>query len=139
MDTTTTSSRGGSFMRRLAIRFGPMARPLAGTRWFPLWAVLGHVGRRSGTPYETPIVARPTRDGFLIPLPFGDATQWAQNLLAAGGGTLRHAGRQVAIDRPEIVSLDEAGTALSAPIRFASRRFGIRRYVRVRRVTAQPG
>jgi deazaflavin-dependent oxidoreductase (nitroreductase family) len=132
MDTTTNAAPGGSLMRRLSVRFGPLARPLAGSPWFPLWAVLGHVGRRSGTPYETPIVARPTRDGFLIPLPFGDSTQWVQNLIAAGGGHVRQAGRTFAVDRPEIVSLDDAGRELSAPIRFASRRFGIRRYVRVR-------
>ena len=119
-------------MRRLAIRFGPLARPLAGSRWFPLWAALSHVGRRSGSAYETPVVARPTPDGFLIPLPFGPSTQWAQNLLAAGRGELRQAGRSFAIDRPEIIEREAADAFLPWVIRVASRRFGIRQYVRVR-------
>ena len=119
-------------MRRLAIRFGPLARPLAGSRWFPLWATLGHVGRRSGRAYETPVVARPTPDGFLIPLPFGPSTQWAQNLLATGRGELRQAGRSFAIDRPEIIEREAADAFLPWLIRVASRRFGIRQYVRVR-------
>jgi deazaflavin-dependent oxidoreductase (nitroreductase family) len=119
-------------MRLLAIRFGPLLTPLAGSRWFPLWAVLHHVGRRSGTAYATPVVARPTVDGFLIPLPFGDSTQWARNLLAAGRGSLRHAGRTFDVTGPEIIDLQVAGPDLAAPIRFLSGRLGIRRYVRVR-------
>lgn len=135
---TAAASRpsNGGAMRRLAIRFGPLARPLAGSRWFPLWAILGHVGRRSGRAYETPVVARPAPDGFLIPLPFGPSTQWAQNLLAAGRGHLRHAGRSFAIDRPEIIDLETADAHLPVLIRMASRRFGIRHYVRVRTTEA---
>jgi deazaflavin-dependent oxidoreductase (nitroreductase family) len=119
-------------MHRLSVRFGPIARPLAGSRWFPLYAALSHVGRRSGRAYETPVVARPTPDGFLIPLPFGLSTQWAQNLIAARGGHLRQGGRSFAIDRPEIIEREVAEPLLSRVIRAASRRAGIRYYVRVR-------
>jgi deazaflavin-dependent oxidoreductase (nitroreductase family) len=121
-------------IRRLAKPFGPVARPLAGTRWFPLWAILRHTGRTSGTAYATPVVALRTGDGFIVPLPFGDATQWARNLFAAGGGSLRSAGREYQIGDPQIVEGEAAAVQLPPLIQFLARRFGLRQYVLVRRI-----
>jgi deazaflavin-dependent oxidoreductase (nitroreductase family) len=118
--------------------FGPLGRRLAGTRWFPLWAILRHTGRRSGTKYAIPVVALPTDDGFLIPLPFGSQTQWVQNLLASGGGGVRWRGHEYGIKRPEVVELDDPDVAaqLAAPIRFMSHRIGLADWVRVSRSEA---
>lgn len=119
-------------IRAIARSFGPIANLIAGTRVFPLWGVVGHVGRTSGKPYATPVVARPTPDGFIIPLPFGDATQWAKNLFAAGGGFIRFAGREHRVVEPQVIDLEAAGAHLPLPLRFASRRLGIVQWVRVR-------
>jgi len=81
-------------------------------------------------------VVRPTRDGFLIPLPFGDATQWAKNLFAAGGGSIRFAGREHQVVEPRVIDLETASAHLPLPIRFASRRLGLRHWVTVRRVSS---
>lgn len=121
-------------IRRLAKPFGPVARPLAGTRWFPLWAILRHPGRTSGKAYATPVVALRTGDGYIIPLPFGDATQWAKNLFAAGGGSIRSAGREYDIGEPRIVEGEAAEAHLPSPVRFVARRLGLRQYVVVRRI-----
>ena len=122
-------------MRKLAIAFGPLGRRLAGTRWFPLWAILRHTGRTSGKPYAIPVVALPIDDGFLIPMPFGSRTQWAQNLIASGQGGVRWRGHEYGIARPELVELGDpnVSSALAGPIRFMSRRFGIVDWVRVSR------
>ena len=122
-------------IRRLARPFGPIARRLAGRRWFPLWAILRHVGRSSGTAYATPVVAIATPDGFIIPLPFGDATQWAKNLFAAGGGSLRFAGREYQIAEPRIAERDVAAAHLPRVIRSLAGRLGLRQFVLVRRVS----
>ena len=122
-------------IRRLARPFGPIAKPLAGTRWFPLWAILRHTGRTSGKAYATPVVALHTPGGFLIPLPFGDATQWAKNLFAAGGGSIRSGGREHKITTPQVVDREDAAVDLPGPIRFMARRLGLRQWVRVRRVS----
>src|SRR6185436_7904690 len=84
-------------IRRLAGPIAPVARLVAGRRWFPFYAILRHTGRTSGTAYATPVVALRTPDGFMIPLPFGDATQWAKNLAAADGGGLRFGGLEYRI------------------------------------------
>jgi deazaflavin-dependent oxidoreductase (nitroreductase family) len=136
LPASAAATQRRSPMHRLSIRFGSISRALAGTRWFPLWAVLGHTGRTSGTPYQTPIVALRRSDGYLIPMPFGESTQWAKNVLAAGGGRLRQSGRTVGLDQPVVIPLEVADASLPAIIRFLSRRFGIRQYMHVRRVDA---
>jgi deazaflavin-dependent oxidoreductase (nitroreductase family) len=138
MNTTTTSDfvagrprRSGPF-RAIARSFGPLANRFAGRRWFPLWVVLRHTGRTSGAAYATTVVALGTPDGFMIPLPFGDATQWAKNLFAAGGGSLRSHGREYRIVEPRIVDREAAGAYLPSYLRFAAGRLGLRQYVMVR-------
>jgi deazaflavin-dependent oxidoreductase (nitroreductase family) len=122
-------------VRALARPFGPIAQRMAGSRWFPLWAILRHTGRTSGTAYSTPIVALHTADGFIIPLPFGDATQWAKNLFAAGRGSIRSAGREHEIGEPRLVEGEEAAAHLPGHIRFVSGRLGLRHFVLVRRIS----
>jgi deazaflavin-dependent oxidoreductase (nitroreductase family) len=121
-------------IRRLARPFGPIAVRMSGRRWLPLWAILRHTGRTSGRTYATPVVALATADGFIVPLPFGDATQWAKNLLAARGGSIRSAGREHQVGDPRIVDLERA-VGLPPLVRFLSARLGIRQFVLVRRVT----
>ena len=122
-------------MHRLTVKLGGFGRPLAGKRWLPLYGLLRHVGRTSGTAYEVPIVALPFRGGFMIPLPFGEKTQWLKNLQAADRAGLRHAGQDYVIDQPEVVDLDTAGPDLPGWIRGAAGRVGIKQFVRVHQVS----
>ena len=123
-------------IRWLARAVQPVASRLSGRRWFPLWAVLHHAGRTSGKAYATPVVALRTAEGFIIPLPFGDATQWAKNLFVAHGGSLQFAGRSYDIADPVLVDLETAAAHLPRVLRFVSARLGLRRYVLVRSVAA---
>jgi deazaflavin-dependent oxidoreductase (nitroreductase family) len=124
-------------VRWLARAVQPLASPLAGNRWFPLWAILRHTGRTSGKSYSIPVVALKTPDGFMIPLPFGDATQWVKNVLSAGGGSLRFAGREYQFTEPRVVDHDVAAQHLPRVLRFVTARIGLRQYVLVRSVTSQ--
>jgi len=114
----------------------PLALPVAGTRWFPFYAILRHTGRTSGKAYSTPIVALTTPDGFIIPLPFGDATQWAKNLFAAGGGWLRYGGHEYQICEPRVGEREEAKAYMPPFVRFLAARMGLRQFVFVRRISS---
>ena len=83
----------------------PVTWALAGRPWFPLWAVMHHRGRRTGTRYAVPVALIPTTsaDAFLIGLPWGASTNWAQNVLAADGATLTWKGRQVEVTHPQLI------------------------------------
>jgi deazaflavin-dependent oxidoreductase (nitroreductase family) len=119
-------------LHRLSVPLGDLGRPLAGSRWIPLYGILRHVGRTSGTAYATPVVALRVRDCFLIPLPFGDRTQWAKNLFAAGGAGLRSRGQEDRIADPEVVTTESVAADLPILVRTATRAFGLRQFVRVR-------
>jgi deazaflavin-dependent oxidoreductase (nitroreductase family) len=130
---TNTIRPAKSPMHTLAIVTRRLADPLAGSRWFPLWGVLRHVGRTSGRDYATPVVAIATDDGFLIPLPFGERTQWAKNLFAGRSGGMRHRGREHRVADPELVTRDSIEGRLPWFPRIGSRLLGLDQYVKVRR------
>lgn len=49
------------------------------------FALVKHVGRKSGKPYETPIIVQPTEGGFVIELTYGPEVDWYRNVVAANG------------------------------------------------------
>src|SRR3954468_10724693 len=108
MDTTSRDFAAGRPRRSGPIRaisrvFGPIGEPMAGRRLFPLWAIVRHTRRTSGTAYATPVVALRTPDGFFVPLPFGCRTRRAKTVIAAGGATIRSAGRDYPVIEPQVV------------------------------------
>lgn len=118
-------------LRQVARLFVPVTRPLAGTRWFRLWAIVEHDGRRSGRRYRTTVVARRVEDGFIIPMPFGPDTQWAKNVIAAGGCSIRWAGGTYATVAPQTIDLATAAAAFSGLQRRILEAFRADRYMRV--------
>jgi len=110
---------------------GPATR-LAGSRVLPFWALVRHRGRRSGRTYATPVAARPTADGFVIPLAFGETADWPRNIMAAGEGVVRWSGREHRVIDPVIVDTDAALAAFAPFERRALRLIGIRRVMLVR-------
>jgi deazaflavin-dependent oxidoreductase (nitroreductase family) len=102
----------------------PVARALAGRRWFPLWAIVHHRGRRSGTDYATPVAVVPTVDKsiVMIGLPWGRKTNWARNVVAAGGATLTWKGRERPTTQPRIIEPTEAAALAKPLFRFVLRR-----------------
>jgi deazaflavin-dependent oxidoreductase (nitroreductase family) len=104
------------FMRRVNRVFtNPLLRTIAGRA--PPLAVVHHVGRRSGRPYRTPVVAFPSAGGFVIPMTYGRDVDWARNLVAASGGEIEQRGRRVAVRNPRIVGFGAAATRLPAAAR----------------------
>ena len=98
-------------VRRPALAFAtrllnPLIVQLAGKRHMRAYAVIEHRGRRSGRSYTTPVAARPTADGFLVPMAFGEQADWFRNVLAAGECVIRWNGAAYHVVEPELI--DEA-------------------------------
>ncbi len=98
------------FLTLLKQTLNPLTRRIGHSSFGPI-SLVRHVGRRSGKVYETPIIASPVKDGFVIELTYGHDVDWYKNVVAAGGGTIIRHGKEYAINRIE--PLDPA-TGLAA-------------------------
>jgi deazaflavin-dependent oxidoreductase (nitroreductase family) len=87
--------------------YNKIIRPLAGKPGSP-YALLEHVGRRSGRTYATPVGAFSYEDGFVIGLSYGADVDWCRNVLAAGRATLTWRGHVFTLERPEIIPMSPA-------------------------------
>jgi deazaflavin-dependent oxidoreductase (nitroreductase family) len=96
------------------------------------FAVMRHVGRRSGKPYETTIMVWHKGDGFVIALTYGPNVDWLRNIRAAEGGTLLWHGKGYRIGKPEPIDADTALTAFPALFRFILRRTSTHEFVWVK-------
>ena len=70
--------------------------------------VVIHVGRSSGTVYQTPLDAYPTIGGYLLVVRYGPGSDWVRNVLAAGEARLRVDGEELYLDSPRLVSQNDA-------------------------------
>ena len=82
------------------------------------FAIMRHVGRRSGKRYDTVLMVWPTRQGFVIALTYGSQVDWYRNLLAAEGGTVYFHRREYAIGKPEPIDAKIALAAFPPLFRF---------------------
>jgi deazaflavin-dependent oxidoreductase (nitroreductase family) len=108
-----------------------ITNPVMGTfAWLaPPLAVVHHVGRKSGKPYHTPVLAFPSRTGFVIPMPYGRDVEWARNVLAASECGLVQMGRRSRLHHPRIVGFKVAEPHLPLMARAALRVANLPGYV----------
>jgi deazaflavin-dependent oxidoreductase (nitroreductase family) len=89
---------------------GPFARQLPG------FAIVSHVGRRSGRAYRTPVNLFRSKDGYVIALTYGSDSQWVRNVLAAGAVDIETRGKRLHLVDPEIVH-DTQRSRVPSPVR----------------------
>jgi deazaflavin-dependent oxidoreductase (nitroreductase family) len=126
-----TAARPRHFVLSLSRLFNPVVALLAGTRLLPLYGVIQHRGRRSGKTYRTPVVVRPIAGGLVVPMPWGEHTDWFRNVRAAGGGVIRWKGRDYTMVDPQVMDAEGAHSAFSGAMRAAMSRFGIKQVMRL--------
>jgi hydroxylaminobenzene mutase len=120
-------------VRSAARVFNPLVLSVAGTRLLPLYGIIEHHGRRSGTAYRTPVVVRPTSDGFIVPMPWGERTDWYRNVCAAGECVIRWKGRDYPLVQPELINDPAAARASFGAFEQAMMtRLGINQCLRLR-------
>jgi deazaflavin-dependent oxidoreductase (nitroreductase family) len=93
--------------------------PVLGTvAWLvPPFAVVHHVGRKSGRCYRTPVVAFHADAGVVIPMTYGRDVDWARNIVRAKRCELERLGRRVPLKNPRIVGFDRARRRLPGVLR----------------------
>ncbi len=130
-------SRAAHALLRAGVRhLNPLMLSLAGGRRLPMFAVIYHRGRRSGRSYSTPLGARPTADGFVIPLTFGERADWFRNVQAAGGCMIRWKGVNYPVIEPVVVDWATVRSAFYPVERVVVPLIGIEQFVRLRHAPA---
>ncbi|HEX6934049.1 MAG TPA: nitroreductase family deazaflavin-dependent oxidoreductase [Streptosporangiaceae bacterium] len=118
----------------------PMIVRFAGRRHFSMAARIQHVGRRSGRVYVTPATAHRHGDTLVIALTFGNQSDWARNVRAAGGCLVTLDGRRYQATDPRFLSRAEAQPVLRATfgplLRAGTRMLGVRQFLILRVVPA---
>jgi deazaflavin-dependent oxidoreductase (nitroreductase family) len=69
--------------------------------WLPGFAIVIHVGRRSGRTYRTPVNVFRHGDRYVFALTYGADADWARNVIAAGGCTIKTRRKTVELRNPE--------------------------------------
>ena len=111
----------------------PLIGRVAGRRHFFMAGLVQHVGRHSGKRFVTPVGARHHQGTIIIPLTFGNNSDWCRNVLAAGRCAIRTGGTDYEAAGP--VLLDRGGAraefrqAFNHVERLAFRMLGIRQYM----------
>ena len=100
---------------------GPAARRLPG------FAIVHHVGRRSGIERTTPVNIF---DEYVIALTYGADSQWVRNVLAAGAFEVEIRGRRVRLVHPRVV---HDATGVPAPVTALLRLLNVDEFLRAER------
>ncbi|MGC9349362.1 MAG: nitroreductase family deazaflavin-dependent oxidoreductase [Anaerolineae bacterium] len=115
----------------------PFTLSFAGRPYSP-YAIVQHVGRRSGRQYVTPVLAKRTDEGFVIPLPYGEEADWHRNLQAAGEAVIASQGQAYHVARPEVVEAQEGIQVFNPVIAWLLESTEVEKYLRVKRVPDAP-
>jgi deazaflavin-dependent oxidoreductase (nitroreductase family) len=78
------------------------------------FALVRHVGRKTGTRYETPLLLARTGDGFVAELTYGPDVAWYRNVEAAGRCVVLVHGVEHEIGRIEVLPAEQGRRAFGA-------------------------
>jgi len=110
---------------------GPVARRLPG------FAIVSHIGRRSGHVYRTPVNLFRAEDRYVIALTYGSDSQWVRNVLAAGAVDIETRGQRLHLVEPEVVH-DAQRSLVPKPVRRILRLANVSEFMLLRRARKDP-
>jgi len=127
------SGSTGTRLRRFAPLTTRLVNPiaLAAAGRLPGFAILTHVGRRTGRRYRTPLMVFRRGDEFVIALGSGSGIQWVRNVVAAGRGELELRGRKIEVMEPRIWT-DPTMRPLPGPLRRIGSAIGLTEFLAFR-------
>ena len=118
--------------------FNPMMLKHAGTTYSP-FAVIRHVGRQSGKPYATPIIAQPMGERFVFALTYGPNVDWYRNILAAGECALLRRGKEYQLENPVTLEQEDGLLAFPRVLRSVLRFNQVEHYFSMTIIGEKPG
>ena len=98
---------------------------------FGHFAILSHVGRKSGKLYRIPIIAEPTKNGFVIALTYGKKVDWYENVMAKGCCSLYWKNKEYILINPEFIDEEIGVMAFPAIFRSVLKKKGIQYYLKL--------
>jgi len=114
------------FNKRVTNRITPR---VAG--WAPGFAIIEHVGRKSGRTYRTPVNAFREGDTLTFALTYGPESEWVRNVLAASGCRARMRRATLTLTEPRLVH-DEERRRVPALVRLALRTMKVDYFLEVK-------
>ena len=105
--------------------------------WLPGFGILTHVGRKSGKVYRTPINVFRISTGFIIALTYSSNSEWAKNVLAAGGCELKTWGKKYQLFAPAVVH-DPTRRRFPIPVRLVLKIVGADEYMEFSKAFVPP-
>jgi deazaflavin-dependent oxidoreductase (nitroreductase family) len=105
--------------------------------WMPGFAIVAHVGRRSGRSYRTPVNVFRHGERYVFALTYGPAADWVRNVLAAGGCELQTRGRTVALADPQRLH-DPSRRQVAVPARWLLRLLRVEEFLALTEADARP-
>ena len=96
------------FTNRLMIK-------IAGRPHSPI-ALIRHLGRKTGSCYETPIIAEKDENHFIFALTYGKDVDWFRNILAHKSGELLWKGRWYRLENPQPLDARAGSKAFAQPM-----------------------
>jgi deazaflavin-dependent oxidoreductase (nitroreductase family) len=129
--TVRLGPRTRRVIRAVARVVNPLMLKIAGRKHMPFVGVLHHRGRKTGRSYATPLGVRPAPGGggFVIPLTFSEASQWYQNIRAAGSCVITYRGADHPVADPVVVDRAKADPAYPRYERLMLHMFGVGEFV----------
>jgi len=113
--------------RKVGKTVNPFVVPMAGR--VPPLAVVHHVGRRSGRSYQTPVMAFPTPEGWVVALFYGDDVQWLRNARGPRTVALTRSGRRHEVSEVRVLDASAGTPRIPAWARAVVRPVRVRSYV----------
>ena len=98
--------------------------------YLPGFAIVNHLGRKSGRAYRTPVNAFRTDDGYIVALTYGAQSDWVKNVLTAGSCELQTRGRRVRLTNPRI-EIDKSKSWAPLPVRLILDLIDAPQYIRL--------
>lgn len=114
----------------LKYTLNPLTRRLARSPFGP-FALVRHIGRKSGKSYETPIIVAPFGSDFVIELTYGPEVDWYKNVMAAGKCVIIRRGHEYAIDKIEPMDTKTGRAAFPLPAQLILRAGGQHHFLKL--------